>query len=62
MNEVQKKQRRIEEIAKLSRNSDEWFDMVDDYFKNVLPMVKADAEIKMNSEIAWLQADIGSSV
>lgn len=52
--EVKKKQREIERVSQLSRDSDEWFNLVDKYYTKTLPIVKAHAEAQMNKEISWM--------
>ena len=42
----------------MSKDSDEWFNMVDKYYTKTLPIVMAHAEAKMNEEVSWLQSDI----
>ena len=52
----------IDRISKLSRNSDEWFNMVDKYYTKTLPIIKAHAEAKMNPIIKWMRIDITNAV
>ena len=60
--EIQRERKEIESISKLSRDSDEWFNLIDKYYRKTLPIVKAHAEAKMNKMVAWMKSDINSAV
>ena len=61
-NEVKRKQANIARIAKSPKDSDAWFELIDKYYTDVLPLVKNRVEAEFNREEEFLKPDILAAI